>query len=80
MNKGGKFCGDALAHTDCDEHYEQAEGSEGSPVLEGRAQPNAAIVEHCQKTGQRQSDDDVGQINGPAGNAVELHRIQLGKM
>ena len=68
-----------LAHSDCDEHQEQTESSEGRPVLEGRAQPDAAVVQQSQKAGEAKSDDDMRQIHRTAGDTVELHRIQRRK-
>ncbi len=79
VNKGGKFCGEPLLTPDRDEHHEQAKGPESCPVLKDRAQADAAIVEPGQKAGEPQPDDHMGQINGPAGDAIELHRIQSGK-
>ena len=79
VNKGGKFCGEPLLTPTATNTTNSAEGSEGCPVLKDRTQADAAIVEQGEKPGESQSDDHVRQINGPARDAVEFHRIEPGK-
>jgi hypothetical protein len=68
-----------LAHAECDKNYKQRESAEGRPVLKGRAEADAAIVQHGEQRGEGKADGEVRKIYGTSGDAIEFERIERWK-
>ena len=65
-----------FAYAERDEDYEQRERTEGCPVLESCAEPDAAVVERGEERCESESDDEVRKVDWPPGDAVDLERIE----
>ena len=68
-----------FAHSEAYKQHEQRQRSEGGPVLKRGAQPDSAIVQQREQSGQAQPDQQVRQVNWLACDSVEFHRIQRRK-
>jgi hypothetical protein len=51
--QGRKIVGRTFAGSNCDEYDKKLDGAECSPVLEGGAQADAAVIEGSEQRGER---------------------------
>src|SRR5580658_3625377 len=65
-----------LAHPDRDKNDKQGEGAEGCPVLESGAEADAAVVQHGEQRREAETDEQVWEINGAPGDAVDFDGIE----
>jgi len=78
VKSGGKFWGEPLLAPSAMKTMNKASVPKGGPVLEGRAEPDAAIVQRGEQCGEAEADDEVRKINRASGDAVDLDRIERG--
>ena len=62
-----------------DEDHEESERAEAGPVLKCGAEADAAIVERGEQRGESYADDEVREIDGVSGDAVEFDGIEWRK-
>src|SRR5258706_14984780 len=66
----------SFAEAERNEDDKEGKRSKGSPVLEGRAEPNATVVKRGEQCREAEADDEMWKINWTPGNAIELQRIE----
>src|SRR5438045_701894 len=68
-----------MSRAEGNENNKQRQDGERSPVLEGGAEANAAVIQQGEQRGESESEEQVRQVDGLAGNAVQGERIEPGK-
>jgi len=69
----------SLAGAQSYENNKQSERTEGGPILESRAEADAAVVQRGKERGETETDDEVREINRAGGDAVDLEGIERRK-
>jgi len=77
--KRREICGRAFGNTAENEHDEECERAECSPVLKGCAQADTAIVENGEQEGESEADREMRKVDGLSVDLVKLDGIERRK-